>query len=303
MLLGALDHPKMYALAERLAVTRPQAIGHMELLWAFTSTKAPAGDIGKWPLTAVAQACDWFGDPAVFLAGLVAAGFVDEHPVHKYVIHDWHEHCPRFVRARVKALSTGFASMAPLQSATTVSTAGGDSSRRLQGGTADPLSMPRHATPRHATHSEPGLQTPTAVRHTPEWDFAGKVPPDPDANGAAPPAGYPDDGKLMDAFATIRSLYPARSGRAHDWLLGERAWRQRLDEGTAIAALQSGVERYAAYVAGGGVSSPAYVLGIDKFFGANDQPWAQPWTLPAKADERIAGNISAAEDWLRGGQT
>lgn len=301
MLLGALDHPKMYALAERLAVNRAQAIGHMELLWAFTSTKAPAGDLGKWPLTAVAQACDWMGDPATFMAALIAVRFVDEHPVHKYVVHDWHEHCPRFVKARVKALGTGFASMqspttvvdsrAPLQSGTTVSPAVGHS-------------MPRHATPRHATHSDPPTAVRRSIGNAQEWTTN---PSSASPDGSDP---YPDETALMDAWAIAMSAYPERTGRTQ-WAVAEHHWRMRIDEGVTVQQLHAGVERYAAFVKGKGVSGPQYVLAPDKFFGDVDKPWAQPWVVPDPAssssssseESRQSGNLAAAQEWLAKGKT
>jgi hypothetical protein len=292
MLKDALDHPKVHNLAERLGVNRPQAIGHLELLWAFTASKAPAGDIGKWPLASVAQACDWFTDPAKFIEGLVATRLVDEHPVHKFVIHDWHDHCPRYVKARVKALGTGFAS---LQSATT----GDDSRPALQSATTGGHSKPSQAKPSQALHSDP----PTAMQRT------NRKPPDewtPDPNAAARGGSnaYPDETALMDAWATVMATYPVRAGRTH-WLAAEHHWRARIDEGNAPSVLFAGVERYAAYVAGGGVSGPQFVLGPEKFFGDVDKPWSMPWVVPVGAakgdDARVAGNLAAAQEWLAKG--
>lgn len=108
-----------------------------------------------------------------------------------------------------------------------------------------------------------------------------------------------DDAGLMDAFAVVRSLYPVKGGRSN-WIVAERNWRQRLDDGATPEQLVAGVERYAAYVAAGGVSGPAYVLGPEKFFGDIDRPWAQPWTPPPRAagkqtfEERMAPLYAAS---------
>jgi hypothetical protein len=99
--LDALDHPKTLDFAARLQVELPTAIGHLELLWAFTGKKAPQGDVGKWPDGAIARACYWNGDPRLFLSALVAAGFIDTDTDHRYVVHDWHDHAPRWVRSKL----------------------------------------------------------------------------------------------------------------------------------------------------------------------------------------------------------
>lgn len=110
MLRAGLDHPKTLDFAARLGVSRPQAIGHLELLWAFTADKAPRGDVGKWPDGAIARACDWMDAPEVFVEALTAAGFIDESEAHRLLIHDWPEHAPRFVRAKPAVRTDGFCS-------------------------------------------------------------------------------------------------------------------------------------------------------------------------------------------------
>ena len=99
MKLDALDHPKLYDLAARLGVPRPTAIGHLELLWAFTARYASEGDVGRHPVGAIARACDWMGEPQAFVDALVAAGWLDAGEV--LTIHDWHDHRPRWVASKV----------------------------------------------------------------------------------------------------------------------------------------------------------------------------------------------------------
>lgn len=108
MKLDALEHPKILDFAARLGVSRPTALGHLELLWAFTGKHAAQGDIGKWPDGAIARACDWMGDPQSFLQSLLQSGLIDAHPEHRYVIHDWNEHAPRWVRAKLAKLQLDF---------------------------------------------------------------------------------------------------------------------------------------------------------------------------------------------------
>ena len=101
MKLEALDHPKTFDLAARLGIELPTAIGHLALLWAFVGKKAPQGDVGKWPDGAIARACHWMARPETFIQALRDAGFLDADPVHRLTVHDWHEHCPRWVLAKL----------------------------------------------------------------------------------------------------------------------------------------------------------------------------------------------------------
>lgn len=108
MKLDALDHPKTFDFAARLQVSRPTAIGHLELLWAFTGKQAAQGNIGKWPDGAIARACDWMGDPTVFISALVESGFLDRDDSFRLTVHDWSHHAPGWVRAKLKKLGTSF---------------------------------------------------------------------------------------------------------------------------------------------------------------------------------------------------
>jgi hypothetical protein len=99
--LDALDHPKTLDFAARLNINLPTAIGHLELLWAWAGKKAAQGNIGKWPDGAIARACFFDGDPATFVAALVAAGFLDPHPTHRLLVHDWLDHAPRWVKSKL----------------------------------------------------------------------------------------------------------------------------------------------------------------------------------------------------------
>ena len=64
------------------------------------------------------------------------------------------------------------------------------------------------------------------------------------------------DAELMDRFALIRAAYPAFTA-GQDWLKAEHHWRCLLDDAPHpdyAETLLAAVERYAAYVAAGGVS-------------------------------------------------
>jgi hypothetical protein len=108
MKLDGLDHPKTNDFASRLNVTRPTAIGHLELLWAFVGKQAAQGNIGKWPDGAIARACDWMGPPEIFISALIDSGFVDPDPSFRLTVHDWSDHAPGWVRAKLKKVGLPF---------------------------------------------------------------------------------------------------------------------------------------------------------------------------------------------------
>jgi len=110
MKLDALDHPKTFDFASRLGVELPTALGHLELLWAFTGKQASQGNVGKWPDGAIARACYWMGDPVAFIRALHESGFIDADPAHRFIVHDWQAHAPGWVRAKLKKLGLSFIS-------------------------------------------------------------------------------------------------------------------------------------------------------------------------------------------------
>lgn len=99
-------HPKTFDLAGRLDAPLPLVIGYLELLWHFTTQHAPQGDIGKWSDQAIARACQAeMPDgmtPDLFVQAFVDAGFIDVCSFRRLVIHDWHEHAPAWVAAKLK---------------------------------------------------------------------------------------------------------------------------------------------------------------------------------------------------------
>lgn len=101
-------------------------------------------------------------------------------------------------------------------------------------------------------------------------------------------------------FLRLQAAYPKFAGR-QDWLTAEHHCRNLVENhGESWDALTAGVERYAGFVAAGGVSSPAFVITPAKFFGSADKPWTQPWDLPpTKAETRLAGNLDAAAEFMR----
>lgn len=96
------EHPKLLRLCRLLEVSRPTAIGHLQLLWWWTLRFAPDGDLSRFANAEVAAACDWTGDADHFMQGLHAAGFLDAQNG-KASVHDWSEYGGAYVRVREAA--------------------------------------------------------------------------------------------------------------------------------------------------------------------------------------------------------
>ena len=104
-----LRHPKTYDLASRLGCSRPEALGFLTLLWDFTADMATDGSVGRWPDGSIAGACDWRGQADEFICALVDAGWLDRDPTHRLLVHDWHDHCERWVKAKLDKAGKKFA--------------------------------------------------------------------------------------------------------------------------------------------------------------------------------------------------
>lgn len=84
------------------------ATGLLERIWHIGISEAHRGDIGsKLDNEEIAEMIGWHGDADAIIALLVSEKWLDEHPVHRLLIHDWHIHAPRHVKGNA-AKSGGF---------------------------------------------------------------------------------------------------------------------------------------------------------------------------------------------------
>lgn len=86
------------------------AVGILESLWHATATGAIRGDIGKFDDELIAEMVGWKGEASTLISILVECRWLDRHPEYRLVIHDWHDHAPRFVKGNV-AKAGGFVSL------------------------------------------------------------------------------------------------------------------------------------------------------------------------------------------------
>lgn len=116
MIHHAPSHPKFKRLVRRLrplldgTAVAPEtvAVGILERLWHATIVGAYKGDIGRLDDEDIAEAIGWAGEPSEIIDLLVECGWLDRHDEYRLVVHDWHQHAPRFVRANA-ARHGGFA--------------------------------------------------------------------------------------------------------------------------------------------------------------------------------------------------
>lgn len=190
MKLDALDHPKTLDFASRLDVTRPTAIGHLELLWAFTAKQAIQGNIGKWADGAIARACDWMGPADVFIAALVDSKLVDRDQAARLIVHDWADHAPSWVRAKLNKIGLSFTgSSGPSGGATREPTSEGSSDDSEADFSDD--------TSSDSSPSQCGLKSVLPARASPSLAMPSqeKSSQEGDARGRASPAAQPTTGK------------------------------------------------------------------------------------------------------------
>lgn len=271
MLLEALDHPKTLDFAARLGVELPTAIGHLELLWAFTAKKAPQGNVGKWPAGAVARACYWMGDPDRFLGALTESRFLDDLGPLGLCVHDWHDHAPRWVKAKLKQARLAFLTTAVPPSwsttvATTVST--GSPTHRVE--------KPSQAKPRVGKEAGP-LEPSTAV-----------------APAVGPSPGTPE----VDVHATleaIRLVYPAGTYGAQNWILAERELHTLVDAGETAADLEAAAAAYREQQDDLGNIGSNFIRSPEKFY--RDGWWRGPFP---KARARAAPGRKSFEEIHKG---
>ena len=100
---------KFLKLKRRLKIPQWQCVGLLESIWLIGQHSAKAGDIGKLSNEDIAASIEWEGDPDELIQNLVECGFLDTHPKHRLIIHDWSEHCPTWVKGNIHRAGASFA--------------------------------------------------------------------------------------------------------------------------------------------------------------------------------------------------
>lgn len=90
------NHRKTIALSRILDIPRPQAIGHLHLLWWWCLDNAPNGDLSDIDPRDISRAIMWEGDIPKLITALVAAQFLNPD----MTVHGWDEYAEKLITRR-----------------------------------------------------------------------------------------------------------------------------------------------------------------------------------------------------------
>jgi len=82
-------------------------------MWHFTAREAVTGNIGKHSDADIAEAVCWPSEKGseFLIQMLLNTHWLDAHPIHRLVVHDWHDHCDQTVTKYVQRNNLKFASL------------------------------------------------------------------------------------------------------------------------------------------------------------------------------------------------
>jgi len=89
---GTIGHTKTLHLASLLGIEHLHAVGVLEAFWHWVAAAAPTGAMGAGAPSHLATSIGWRGESSSLVDAFHRAGFVDPHPLHTYVVHDWSQH-------------------------------------------------------------------------------------------------------------------------------------------------------------------------------------------------------------------
>lgn len=108
-LRAVIDHPKFSRLKQILRLNKPCTLGNLEALWHFCGRYTPTGAIGKYSNADIEAWLEWDGPADQLVEALVAARWIDEHPEHRLVVHDWPHHADDLVHTELARRCQPFA--------------------------------------------------------------------------------------------------------------------------------------------------------------------------------------------------
>ncbi len=98
MIHSASNHPKFKKLKRRLKLPHFAIVGILESIWMIGQTHHHDGGIGRMTDEDISAEIEYDGDPENLIAELLACGWLDRCEINRLVIHDWLDHCPKFVK-------------------------------------------------------------------------------------------------------------------------------------------------------------------------------------------------------------
>lgn len=113
MKTGTVELIKFKRLQRRLGLSVPATVGVLELLWSATVKNHPDGGIGRLSNEEIAVCVYWDDEPDKLVEALVETGWLDASDSCRLYVHEWHVHCPTFVRGNLHRHGRTFANLQP----------------------------------------------------------------------------------------------------------------------------------------------------------------------------------------------
>lgn len=110
---GTPSHIKTKKLKMLLKLPLWQVVGILESLWHFAGDCADDGGVGRYSNEDIAAYMEWERDPEELVDALVHCRWLDPHPVHRLVVHDWDEERPYYIEERIRKREQRLASKKP----------------------------------------------------------------------------------------------------------------------------------------------------------------------------------------------
>jgi hypothetical protein len=81
----------------KVLLNQPKGVvlGWLEAMWHFAGQYAQQGNIGRFTDAEIEAWIEWNGKPGELIASLTESKWLDKHPVHRLLVHDWHEHADK----------------------------------------------------------------------------------------------------------------------------------------------------------------------------------------------------------------
>jgi len=100
-LRGALEHPKLLALADALGIMDCFALGVMEAFWHHIGKYHQDGDVTDLNPRVMARSIRYTGNGDELWTCLISAGFIDRTSGGRLIVHGWSEHADDQTNARL----------------------------------------------------------------------------------------------------------------------------------------------------------------------------------------------------------
>jgi len=195
------------------------------------------------------------------VTALCEAGFIDEHPVHRYIVHDWQEHAPRWVTSKLSRAKESFCASHNPSEETTPQSVKPDSSEKDTGDSSGDYS------PDSSADSKPSLAKSSQAKPSQGKKTAGS-----DETGTKKKPNYPEE------FERAWKAYPKRNG-GNPKRSAHHAWAARVKAGADPEVIIAGVERYARWADATGKTNTEFVKRAVAFFGP-DEHYLEDWSPP-----------------------